>query len=91
MEDKSDKITINKIINSWFNITTKKRVIFLIGYSHTGRTTFAELIKKYQFGDSSDGLTFDAGKYNLEGVISPKAIKIQTTAPVIYAKDSKDD
>jgi hypothetical protein len=64
----------------------------LIGPSHTGRTTFAELIKKYRYNDPNPNLTYDAAKnnYNLDGVISNRAIKIQTIYPGVYEKSKKD-
>jgi len=56
----------------------------LIGYCHTGRTTLAELIKKYYYNNPTPGLTYDNGKYILDNVISVKTIKLQTVVPVVY-------
>ena len=57
--------TINKLVNGWTILDKIPKSVVLIGYSHTGRTTLAELIKKYYFKNPSNGLTYEGGKYNL--------------------------
>ena len=56
---------VNKIINSWHNIEKLNHTILLLGYGHTGRTTFAELVKKYKYNNPSQDLLFEIGKYTL--------------------------
>jgi uncharacterized short protein YbdD (DUF466 family) len=85
-----DKVTVSRIVNSWNCLDRGEQSIMLIGPSHTGRTTFAELLRKYCYGEPSPALAYDNGKYNLEGVISSKSIKIQTAYPVLYEKSRKD-
>ncbi len=62
-----DKISIDRIVNAGSNIGKLQRAILLVGPSHSGRTTYAELLKKYQYGTPSENLTYDAakGNYNL--------------------------
>jgi septin family protein len=86
-----DKVTVGKTINSWNNIDKLGKSILLVGPSYTGKTTFAELNKKYKYNDATPNLAYDNGKYNLEGVISNKSIKIQTVYPVVYQKSRSDD
>lgn len=85
-----DKATVAKTINTWHSLGTTRQAVLLIGPSHTGRTTLAELIRKHVYGVPHPNLAYDNGKYNLEGVISNKTIKIQTIYPVLYEKSHKD-
>lgn len=85
-----DKVTLAKTVNTWSCLERVSQSILLIGPSHTGRTTFAELIHKYVHGAPTPGLAYDNGKYNLDGVISNKSIKIQTGYPALYEKSRKD-
>lgn len=78
--------SINKIINGWNTIEKLDRSVLLLGYGHTGRSTFSELIKKYQYKNKSNDLNYESNKYVLEGIIATKAIKLQTITPVLYEK-----
>jgi septin family protein len=91
MDDK-DKITVAKTVNAWKTLGNLNQSVLLIGPSHTGRTTFAELVKKYLYDSPNAALLFDGAKSNyiLEGVISSKSIKVQTAYPVLYEKSRKD-
>lgn len=48
-----DKISVDKMVNIWSSIEKIKRSILFVGPSHSGRTTYAELLKKYRFGSPS--------------------------------------
>jgi septin family protein len=86
-----DKATVGKTINSWHSLSITRQAILLIGPSHTGRTTLAELIRKHVYGNPHPNLAYDNnGKYNLEGVISNKTIKVQTIYPALYEQSHKD-
>lgn len=39
--------SLTKTVNAWDSIPNCNKMILLMGYSYTGRSTFAELIKKY--------------------------------------------
>lgn len=86
----SENITIAKLANGWHTLPKINNAVLLIGYGNTGRTTLAELVKKYKFNNPSPGLTFDSSKYNLENVIAAKSIKLQTTAPVLYENNPQE-
>lgn len=77
-------VSVNKLINGWSILDKIPKSVLLIGYSNIGRTTLAELIKKYYYKNPTPGLTYEGGKYNLENVIAAKSIKIQTTVPAVY-------
>jgi ribosome-interacting GTPase 1 len=76
-------IEIPKAVNAWESLPSCDQSIVLIGFSNTGKSTFAELINKYVFLNENH-LKFEKDKYILEGVISAKSIKIQTTVPQLY-------
>lgn len=82
---------LGKVVNSWSRIGENNQSVLLIGYTNSGKSTFAELINKYQHGVKSEGLIFEKDKYLYEGVISAKSIKIQTVVPTIYRSHNKDD
>lgn len=79
-----DNDSLEKDVNAWYRIGETKRSILLIGYSNSGRSTFAELLNKYEFGAKNEGLIFEKDKYIYEGIISAKSIKIQTVVPQVY-------
>ena len=84
----SDSLT--KTVNAWNALPKHNRIVFLVGFSNTGRTTFAELTKRFQFGIINPALSFEKDKYQLENVISAKSIKIQTNLPVPYPSNGPD-
>ena len=51
-----DRVTVARTVNSWHALGSVPQSILLIGPSHSGRTTFAELIKKHCFNAPSPGL-----------------------------------
>lgn len=75
---------LNRLVNSWDMISQNKEILYLVGASHLGRTTFAELINKYVHKHDIPDLRFEKDKYIRDNVIAAKAIKIQTNAPVVY-------
>lgn len=56
---------LSKTVNAWDTIPPAHKMLMLIGYSYTGRSTFAELIKKYQFREDEGKLIFEKDKYIL--------------------------
>ncbi len=42
--------TLERTINAWDCIGKHPKTVMFIGLSHTGKTTFAELVNKYQHG-----------------------------------------
>lgn len=75
---------LSRTVNTWDIIPKPHQAILFIGLTNSGRTTLAELIKKYQMGINNPAFTFDGKQYSLEGVITPKPTKIQTTTPRYY-------
>jgi hypothetical protein len=59
------EVAFNRLINGWSILDKIPRAVLLLGYSNTGRTTLAELIKKYYYKNCTAGLTYEGGKYNL--------------------------
>jgi hypothetical protein len=49
---------LSKTVNAWDTIPNSDKMVMLLGYNYTGRSTFAELIKKYQFGVKNESLIF---------------------------------
>jgi len=78
--------SISNYINSWSIFEKLNRSVLLLGYGNTGRSTFAELIKKYYYKNKSNDLNYEKDKYVLDGIIAAKAIKLQTVNPVLYEK-----
>jgi hypothetical protein len=58
-------VSLDRLINGWSILDKIPTAVLLIGYSNTGRSTLAELIKKYYYKNGTAGLTYEEGKYNL--------------------------
>jgi polynucleotide 5'-kinase involved in rRNA processing len=61
----ADPQFLSKTINAWDSIYSSQKSIMLLGNSNTGRTTFAELINKYQYKITNKALIFEKDKYIL--------------------------
>jgi ribosome biogenesis GTPase A len=79
-----DSDTLARAVNAWDVVGRHQKTILFMGYTNTGRSTYLELINKYQHGVKSPGLVFEKDKYLHDGVISAKTIKIQTVLPAVY-------
>lgn len=79
-------------LRAWDRVGEAERTVLLVGLSHTGRSTFAELVHLYQHHqkDKHPALVFEKEKYAREGVIAIKSIKIQTALPELYCNPRKD-